>query len=120
MPKIMYHMLWWGWEEVVGRARGGLTGCMVIPRGARRAGTWTRSGEVPPVAAPCQTELTQERLWPSSPRYPAGACAGAAPDWLCDGKLKSITQLVLCDGNLAACLQTGLTAAQDITRTSRV
>ena len=54
----------------------------------------------------------------SSPRYPAGACAGAAPDWLCDGKLQSITQLVLCDGNLAACLQTELTAAQDITRTS--
>ena len=37
---------------------------MVIPRGARRAGTWTRSGEVPFVAAPCQTELAQERLWP--------------------------------------------------------
>ena len=31
----------------------------------------------------------------SSPRYPAGACAGAAPDWLCDGKLQFITQLVL-------------------------
>ena len=38
----------------------------------------------------------------SRTNYPAGACAGAAPDWLCDGKLKSITQLVLCDGNLAA------------------
>ena len=56
----------------------------------------------------------------SSPRYPAGACAGAAPDWLCDGKLQSITQLVLCDGNLAACLQTELTAAHNITRTFRV
>ena len=54
----------------------------------------------------------------SSPRYPAGACAGAAPDWLCDGKLTSITQLVLCGGNLAACLQTELNAAKDTTRTS--
>ena len=44
----------------------------------------------------------------SSPRYPAGARADAAPDWLCDGKLQSITQLVLCDGNLAACLQAEL------------
>ena len=24
---------------------------------------WTRSGEVPPVAAPCKTELAQEHLW---------------------------------------------------------
>ena len=54
----------------------------------------------------------------SSPCYPAGARAGAAPDWLCDGKLQSITQLVLCDGKLAACPQTELNAAQDITRTS--
>ena len=56
----------------------------------------------------------------SSPRYPAGACASTAPDWLCDGKLQCITQLVLCDGNLAACLQTERVAAQDITRTFRL
>ena len=42
----------------------------------------------------------------SGPRYTAGACAGAAPDWLCDGELKSITQLVLCDTSCPACLQT--------------
>ena len=54
----------------------------------------------------------------SSPCYPTGVCASAVPDWLCDGKLKSITQLVLCGGNLAACLQAELNVAQDITWTS--
>ena len=56
----------------------------------------------------------------SSPRYPTGACAGAAPDWLCDGKLQSITQLVLCDGNYLSSPPNGSYRGTDITRTSRV
>ena len=54
----------------------------------------------------------------SSPRYPAGACAGAAPDWLCDGKLQSITQLVLCDEKLDCSPPNGAYRWTDITRTS--
>ena len=56
----------------------------------------------------------------SSPRYPAGACAGAAPDWLCDGELQSITQLVLCDGNYLSSPPNGAYRGTDITRTFRL
>ena len=84
-------------------------GCMVIPRGARRAGMWTRSGEVPPVAAPCQTDLAQERLWPVAPATPpAHMLAQHLIGCVMENSHPSHSWSCVME-NLAACLHTELT-----------
>ena len=70
------------WGEVVGRARGGLMGihghpplCMLRYEDAS-AEKWLRW------PAPCQTELVQERLWPSRGVCRPAGCAGRVRHYL--------------------------------------